>query len=205
MKKFRLKNLKKINVRVLITSLGVLLLVGGILSLIWMVRSQRTNIVQTPQGNSPSVTKTVVTPKVDNYISGNPVRVTIPSLNIDLPIIPGYYNAKSQTWTLTTDKVQYATITPMPNNQEGNTFIYGHYRKNVFASLHTIQAGAEAVVYTDNGHVFTYRLNNVRTVDPADSSAVFSYQGTPILTVQTCTGLFFQNRQLFTFDLEKAV
>lgn len=185
----------------IITVLGAALLIGGAVSLTMIIRSRESNLVVTPAATT--AVRAAPKPAAQNsgYIGGTPVRIQIPSLNIDLAVIPGYYNAKSQTWTLTTNKVQYATITPEANNQAGNTFLYGHYRSNVFANLHRIQSGASAIITTDNGHKFTYTLSAVHVVSPSDSASVFNYQGAPILTVQTCTGLFFQNRQLFTFDL----
>jgi LPXTG-site transpeptidase (sortase) family protein len=168
--------------------------------LIYIIRSQAvsaTNIVQPPSYSTP------VTPKV-NEIEGEPVELLIPSLNMDLPIIPGYYDAHAQIWTLTLSEVQYATVTPEPNNLEGNTFLYGHYRQAVFARLHTIPSGAQAIVKTSNGHTFYYQLASIRTTNPGDDS-VFTYRGKPILTIQTCTGLFFQYRQFYTFNLQKVV
>jgi hypothetical protein len=123
---------------------------------------------------------------------------------MDLPIIPGYYDKQTQKWTLTLNEVQYATITPEPNDVAGNTFLYGHYRQAVFARLHTIPANAQAIVKTSNGHIFYYQLSGIRVTNPGDDS-VFTYRGAPILTIQTCTGLFFQNRQFFTFSLQKVV
>jgi sortase (surface protein transpeptidase) len=139
-------------------------------------------------------------PKKD--IAGKPVRIQLPSLKLDLAVIDGYYNTKAKTWTLTNDKVQYATITPLANNQGGNTFIYGHNRRGVFATLSHIKAGEKAIITTDNGHVFTYVFRSSLETDPYDAS-LFTYRGAPILTLQTCSGLWYQNRQLFTFDLEK--
>jgi LPXTG-site transpeptidase (sortase) family protein len=137
-------------------------------------------------------------------ISGTPTKLIIPSLGINLPITPGYYNQSTKTWTLTVDKVQYATISAEPNNLEGNTFLYGHARTAVFANLHSIQSNAKALVETSNNHIFYYVLASVQTVSPSNSS-IFSYSGRPILTIQTCTGLFWQNRQFFTFDLVQVV
>lgn len=138
-------------------------------------------------------------------ISGFPVNIQIPSLAMNIPVIPGYYYPKSQQWTLSLSDVQYATITPEPNNLEGDTFLYGHYRPAVFAYLHHISLGASAIVTTSNNHTFYYTLNSINIVNPSDSSGIFTYKGTPILTVQTCTGLFFQNRELFNFNLVRVV
>lgn len=135
-------------------------------------------------------------------IEGKPVTMQIPSLNIDLPVANGYYNTSSKTWTLSNDKAHFATITPEPNNQAGNTFIYGHNRKQVFASLNKIKPGAEVTIKTDNNHVFTYKFVSSYETNPNDDR-LFKYQGAPILTLQTCSGLWYQNRQLFRFDLVK--
>lgn len=134
-------------------------------------------------------------------MSGKPVRIQIPALKIDLQIIDGHYNSQDRTWTLTKDKAQYATNTPLANNAEGNTFIYGHNRKQVFSTLNRIKPGDEAVITTDNGHKFTYKFTAAYETTPSDDS-LFSYKGAPILTVQTCSGMWYQNRQLFTFNFE---
>ena len=180
--------------------LGIVMLLGGLLLLLDIYRSRVNSTV-----SAPVLAAAAPVHHAAATISGNPVNLQIPSLGTDLPIIPGVYDAHTQKWTLTTDKVQYATMTPEPNTESGNTFLYGHYRKNVFANLHTIKPGAEAIVKTDNGHTFYYRLNGVKVVTPEESAAVLGYQGKPIMTIQTCTGIFFQNRQLFYFDLVKAV
>lgn len=194
--------MKKIHLAVLI---GLILLIGGGLLLFGIARSQETHLVVTPPTRSAVATTPAKTTPSASTISGQPTDISIPSLSINLPIIPGYYNAKSQTWTLTDNSVQYATITPAPNNSEGDTFLYGHYRKSVFENLHNIPADGQAIITTSNGHTFYYQLASVSVVNPNDSAGVFDYQGKPILTVQTCTGLFYQNRQLFTFNLERVV
>lgn len=145
----------------------------------------------------------VATPQstpTQSVVSGHPVRLQIPSLNFDLQIIDGVYNVKAQTWNLTTNKVQYATITPEPNSANGNTFMYGHNRREVFEFLYKIKPTAQAIVTTDNGHEFTYSYVGAHTTDPNDDS-LFNYQGAPILTLQTCSGPVYQYRQLFTFSL----
>lgn len=142
---------------------------------------------------------------VDNgepTISGNPTHISIPSVGIELSVVPGYYYPKSNTWTLTLDKAQYGTMTAPPNNKSGDTFIYAHYRWGVFYKLPKIAEGAEAIITTDNGHTFTYKFRSSIITTPQDTS-IFTYKGKPILVLQTCNGLWYQNRQLFTFDLVK--
>ena len=184
--------LKSIKLQLIV---GLLLLVTG-LGLFWL--RDYNSVTQAEPVTPPSHTTPWVAPK-PSTIQGNPVSISLPSLGLSIPIINGYYNAHTGGWTLTTDSVQYATITPPPNNASGNTFLYGHYRTGVFATLHTIKPGSLVTVKTDNGHVFTYVFASSRVTDPNDDS-VFNYQGPPILTIQTCTGLFFQYREFFTFN-----
>ena len=177
---------------------GLLLIAGGTVLIVMIVRSGAASQTAAPSAVYSDIPKPVIVEPTAIY--GQPVRLDLPSLGLSLQVIDGYFNSQTRTWTLTTDKVQYATITPEPNNAAGNTFIYGHYRREVFANLHKIAVGDVAVIRTSNDHLFTYRFRSSRVTNPNDV-ALFSYQGPPILTLQTCTGLFYQNRQLFTFDL----
>jgi LPXTG-site transpeptidase (sortase) family protein len=178
--------------------IGGTLMIAGLVGLVPMgyfwVHSRQA-IAAAPTISAP----VIQLPTTPDVVSGHPVHLSIPSVGVDLTIIDGTYNAQNGTWTLTTDKAQYAVPTVEPNNYAGNTLIYGHYRKNVFASLHTIQPGAQAVITTDNGYTFTYAYDKSDVVDPTNTD-IFAYQGTPRLTVQTCTGAFFQNRQFFYFN-----
>jgi LPXTG-site transpeptidase (sortase) family protein len=134
-------------------------------------------------------------------VTGHPKNISIPSVNINLPVIDGYYDSKSGEWTLTNDKAQYATPTVEPNNISGNTFIYGHALTVVFGRLTLIKPGAEVTITTDNGYAFKYKFIETYATQPTDTS-VLRYQGPPILTLQTCSGSFWQNRQMYIFSLE---
>lgn len=157
-------------------------------------------LAATPQTAVPAA-PAVVLPKAPQVISGKPVAISIPSLNMNLQVIDGYYNPSTGDWTLTNDKAQFATPSVEPNNLKGNTLIYGHYRREVFEYLHNIQPGAIATVTTDNGYVFTYKYTTTQAFDPTDTS-IFTYQGAPRLTVQTCSGAFYQHRQMFYFEYQ---
>src|SRR3990170_5599215 len=89
-------------------------------------RSQQTSAASQPIGD------VLIGPSVDDgqaYISGVPVHVTVPSVNIDLEVILGYHYKDSNTWTLTPDKAQWGVMTRPANDKSGATFIYAHYRK----------------------------------------------------------------------------
>lgn len=140
----------------------------------------------------PTPTRTV--------ISGKPSRLVINSLSIDKPVNEGRYDTSTHTWTLSGGNVYFAMPTALPNDFAGNTLIYGHYNLKAFYYLKNITPGSLVDVYTDNGHVFTYQYYGAEDLKPNDVS-VFRYQGPPRLTIQTCSGSFYEQRRLFYFSL----
>lgn len=175
--------------------LAGLFLLGFQLFNIW--RAQQTTAASQPIG---TILKSSSGDNEPPYISDKPTQVIVPNVGIDLKVTPGYYNSKTNSWNLSLDKAQWAVMTREPNDKSGLTFIYAHYRKGVFYTLPKIKLGEVAKVITENGYTFTYRFRDSSVVPPQDTS-IFNYQGKPILILQTCTGVRFENRQLFVFDL----
>lgn len=139
-------------------------------------------------------------------VSGTPVRITIPSRYVDLPVIPGTYDKVTDSWTLSGYDAQFATASSPANNLGGETFIYGHNNDYVFGALrHAAPVpGAEALIYTSNGHEFAYTFEKTWSVGPYDVSTL-DYQGPPVLLIQTCTGSFNELRTMYLFKFEKVV
>lgn len=133
-------------------------------------------------------------------VAGWPVNIAIPSVDINVGIVNGYFDAKTASWNVGLSVAQFVPLTTPPNNLDGDTYIYGHYRPAVFAYLHHIVPGSTATVTTANGYLFTYKYINTYATPPSDISVLSSYDGPPILLVQTCSGSFFQNRQFYVFD-----
>ncbi len=135
-------------------------------------------------------------------IYGFPVRIVVPSQAIDLQIDKGVYNPVDNSWSLSGYNAQFAMATSLPNNNTGNTFIYGHNNKYVFGPLKHMNPGDQAQVYTDNNHVFTYTYEKATEVSPEDTS-VLRYRGHAILTVQTCSGDWNEWRKMYKFNFTK--
>ena len=171
--------------------LGASLLLNPFLS--WL--DQRSLAVQTTQEVISQSQPAQEIPRIE----GKPASITVDSVKINLPVVDGIYYPRSATWSLSLDKAHYGTITTLPNNQSGNTFIYAHNRKNVFMSLPKVQVGDLAVVTATDGKKFIYKYRTAITTTPEDTT-ILNYQGAPILTLQTCTGAWYQNRTLFIFD-----
>jgi sortase (surface protein transpeptidase) len=141
-----------------------------------------------------------------NIVIGKPIRVVIPASGIDLPVDDGLYDSSNNTWTLSGYRAHYAAISSPANNSAGDTFIYGHNNNNVFGALRkqTPELGTQALVYTDNGHVFAYKFKSVSHHRPDDAGVLF-YNGPPVLTIMTCTGAVDEWRTLFKFDFDKVI
>lgn len=152
---------------------------------------------------APAVALQKAQPATKTMITGKPVRLEVSAASINLAVIEGSYSTETGEWTLTDDKVQFAMPTSQPNDEAGNTLIYGHDTPAIFHRLHDVTPGAEAKVFTENGHVLTYKLRTSEVVDPKDTS-IFAYDGKPQLTLQTCTGIWSENRKFFYFDLVNA-
>lgn len=143
---------------------------------------------------------------IPTVISGKPIRIVIPAIAIDLPLDEGIYDSQTGSWTLSDSHAQYAVMSEPANNHAGITFVYGHGTDAVFGKLSAAQPpnGTIAQLYTDNGHVFTYSLGDVRDHTPSDTSLFDTLSnGSPQLVVQTCTGMFSEWRTMFTFTLTK--
>lgn len=142
------------------------------------------------------------TEQVKPTISGEPVHIEFPGRNVSVDVVPGYYNAATGEWNVSKDKAHFATITALPNNKTGNTFIYGHNRWQVFTALLDSQVGDQALLTTANGHVFRYTLTAINDTNERDTSYLQPTEK-PTLTVQTCSGVHYEYRRMLTFSFQE--
>jgi LPXTG-site transpeptidase (sortase) family protein len=162
-------------------------------------RSIAEAVANTASTTATTVTAPVPAPAVTH---GHPTHIGVPSLGISLDIIDGQYNAADGSWTLSDTQAMFGTMTPEPNDTTGNTFIYGHATNRVFGRLPQLKTGSEIAIHTSNGLRFVYTLRSSVVVSPTDTSVLAATQK-PTLTLQTCTGLWSENRHIFTFDFTR--
>jgi len=153
-----------------------------------------------------SVSQVIVfAPKVNisarQIISGHPSRMSIERLGIDLPVSDGVYNDKTGEWSLSDKAVYFATITDLPNDNQGNTFLYGHNQKSVIGRMSGIAPGDIVKIQTTNGHEFSYAYISDELVKPDKTAVLHDSPSKPRLTVMTCDGIWSQARRLMYFDL----
>lgn len=156
--------------------------------------SQTAPIYKSTSNQNPNAAVSVL-PK-----TGIPNHLTISSLNIDLPVKTGSFDAKTKTWTIGPTDAYFADASVPANDSNGITLIYGHAQEPVFAKLPQLQLGAEAVVSSQT-YKFYYQYVSTRQVYPNDTS-IFSVEGQPKLVLQTCSGNWDTYRALYSFKLK---
>lgn len=139
------------------------------------------------------------------HISGNPSRIIIPRLGIDLQVISSQYDSAKLTWPVASDASNYAVNTAKNNDFEGKTLIYGHKTQGVFGKTKMISAGDEVFVYTDNNHIFRYTYAYDERVSPINTQLFASLAGKPGLVLMTCDGTWDQQRRIMFFELSEAI
>lgn len=129
-----------------------------------------------------------------------PVRICIPSLNIDTSVIPvgetasGAMDAPPQWW-----QAFWWSLGYVPGDN-GNAVIAGHYtdyngRPTLFNKLSTIQAGASIYLVEQNGYTYHFVVsktsvvsNNNRGSNNPVLQEIFGSSNQPHLNLITCNG-----------------
>src|SRR5690606_34679106 len=109
----------------------------------------------------------------------------------------------SQEWTLSDDKVQYASMTSLINNTSGQTVLYGHNTSAVLEPVRLVEAGDELLITTAGGHQFVYTYSHDRFVYPTDAAVMYEAPDTPRVVLMTCEGWFSTTRRLLYFDFKE--
>lgn len=116
-----------------------------------------------------------------------PTKITIPAINLDLPVAPGVI--VENKWTLFLDKISWLSTSSRIG--EGNTILYGHNRVGLFEGLKKLNIGDEIMV-TQDSKIYKFKVSQQRKVLPTDVEAILSSKNQ--LTLYTCDGSFDQRR-----------
>ncbi len=141
-------------------------------------------------------------------------RIVLPRIKKNVPLIsvPNNKNWKQLEKTIQKGLQNGVVVHPIsrePGNN-GNFFLTGHSSyyawdpgrfKDVFALLHEVKAGDEAIVYW-KGKKYTYILNKSRIVPPTEVSVLKQPNDRKMITLMTCTPVGTnKNRLIWTGDL----
>ena len=133
-------------------------------------------------------------------LSGQPRRLNIERLGIDLEVRDGTYDPAIDSWSLSDDAVHFVTATAAPNDSRGNTFLYGHNTQPILEKTINISVGDRAVIQTDNGLSFVYEYRGDSTVAPNQTEVLNDSPDSPRLTLMTCSGWWSETRRLMYFN-----
>lgn len=163
-----------------ITLLGILLSVSGIALLAYahfFAYSDNTQTIdQTLDGIS---TKAAL-----------PVRIIAINADIDIPVtVGGFVNDK---WILSKNNALFLPTSQMPG-EGGNTILYAHKRKGLFATLKELSINDTITVYDLNGKTYTYKIYQKEDIKPDQMEKIQTNKNNT-LTLFTCDGWFDENR-----------
>jgi LPXTG-site transpeptidase (sortase) family protein len=129
-----------------------------------------------------------------------PVRIVIPDLKLDLPVVPTQLIAGH--WPTTPEGVSFLTSSAMPGNS-GNSIFYGHNWPRLLGNLYQIKTGQVIKVYMSNGSEVDFQVGQINNVAPDDIRIMV---GTYFkqLTIYTCTG-FADSRRLVVLAHVQAI
>ncbi len=144
---------------------------------------------------------TIVPPAAEAQVGETalPTRLVIPTLALDLPVIPAH--VRRGVWSTTTHGVSYLTTSPLPG-ESGNMILYGHNYARLLGNLGKVKPGQAILIY--RGDVaYTYTVHFVGVVDPTDTYIVEN-TADHRLTLYTCTGFLDTKRLVVTALLDRS-
>lgn len=128
-----------------------------------------------------------------------PKRIRIPSVNIDLPIVPA--EIKNNRWDTTDEGASYLLSSPVPGTT-GNSIIYAHNWASLFSNLISVKPGSKVdIVFADKKtKIFTVQATSA--VSP-DQSSILAQTKDKRITLYTCTGWFDSKRFVVVATLQE--
>lgn len=167
-----------------------LILIGLFLLVITPVYKQASQIWQKQQAKEAIQTDTAQEPIQADFKAPEPaspselpVKIIIPSISLDLPVLPskiikGY-------WELSETTASFG-LGSAPPGKVGNTVIFAHARKGLFGSLDKVKKDDQVYVLTEKGW-FLYKIAEIKEVWP-NQVEVIKPAPEETLTLYTCSG-----------------
>ena len=126
------------------------------------------------------------------YASGSnqPSKITIPSLRLNLPIVPAISDGRD--WETTHLGVSYLSGSPVPGEQ-GNSVLYGHNWESLLSKLPQIKTGERIEITMQNGSKKSFVVEYTAVVTP-DQTYIIENTSDTRMTLYTCTGFLYSKR-----------
>lgn len=120
-----------------------------------------------------------------------PVRLRLPSLSLDLAVIPAYKT--DSRWPTTSRGISYLASSPLPGDI-GNSIFYGHNWVHILGQLKNSQINDPLIIVYSDGRTKNFSVTEVKTVGP-NATEILDPAAVPQITLYTCTG-FLDTRRL---------
>lgn len=145
--------------------------------------------------NKPEPKTVTQAPIVDKASIGSPVRLIIPSININANI---QHLGVTQTGEMEIPAniidVGWFSLGPRPG-ERGSAVIAGHFNgenneAGVFNNLHKLKMGDQLYIEDDNGKTTSFIVRETRTYKPGYADEVFNLSNGAHLNLITCDGVW---------------
>lgn len=136
----------------------------------------------------------VFTRELSGTYHGSPVRVQIPEVDVDLPIVTA--DIEGTIWQTTDDGVSYMKSSPLPG-ETGNAVLYGHNWPNLLGPLKRVNVGDSINIMFEDGYSASFNVAFVTIVTP-EQIKILENSKDSRLTIYTCTGFLDSKRFVVT-------
>lgn len=119
-----------------------------------------------------------------------PLRIIIPNAEINTNIKESYI--EKGTWQVHKKYAGFGLGSSFINEENGNSIIFAHARKNLFKTLDKAKVGSEVIVMGQD-KIYTYVVTKRDLISPKEVEVVTSGRETN-LTLFTCNGDFDEER-----------
>lgn len=136
--------------------------------------------------------------QMHSYADAMPTKITIPSISVDLPIVPS--KISKGVWEVSTIGVSYIAKSPIPGDI-GNSILYAHNWPTLLGNLAKVRPGDKITISYQHGKPKIFTVQFINTVSPESSSVLFPTTDRRI-TLYTCTGFLDSKRLIVTAVLD---
>lgn len=137
----------------------------------------------------------IVIPQINVATMGLPVRIMIPTINVNAPVRPLGVTPKGEMEIpVNTTDVGWFKLGPRPG-EKGSAVLSGHFdgkkgEPGVFFNLYKLKPGDMLSIVDDNGISTSFVVVKIRIFDPGYAEEVFSSNDTAHLNLVTCDGVW---------------
>ncbi len=121
----------------------------------------------------------------------NPVRLSLPRLELEKEIKQGFYDKNSGRWTLDKQNAFWMNSSKTP-------LVYGHNIESVFKPLGGVAEDEILIVETGGGKTYLFKYVSDETVEPSAYAATQRFLPNTFL-IMTCSGKRYENRRILHF------